>query len=107
MSMPRASARRRQWAAAEAGLAIDAHDVLLVVEIASPSTRVTDRTMKPSLYAAAGIAHYWRLDLEPAPCLYLGTRAGVGYEERVVQAGRSADLAAPFQITLDPGHLTR
>ncbi|MFB8363868.1 hypothetical protein ACFC4L_10820, partial [Streptomyces sp. NPDC055929] len=29
------------------------HDVLAVVEIASPSTRVTDRKLKPALYAAA------------------------------------------------------
>ncbi|MFB8271836.1 Uma2 family endonuclease [Streptomyces sp. NPDC055955] len=41
--------------------------MLAVVEIASPSTRVTDRTLKPSLYAAAGIEHYRRIELKPAP----------------------------------------
>ncbi|MGR6998893.1 Uma2 family endonuclease [Yinghuangia aomiensis] len=46
---------------------LHADDVVLVVEIASPSTRVADRKMKPSLYAAAGIPHYWRLELEPCP----------------------------------------
>ncbi|MEV6210743.1 Uma2 family endonuclease [Kitasatospora sp. NPDC051914] len=40
---------------------------MVAVEIASPSTRVTDRKMKPALYAAAGIEHYWRLELDPAP----------------------------------------
>ncbi|MFE3688062.1 Uma2 family endonuclease [Streptomyces sp. NPDC059095] len=63
-------------AAATAEATTDAHDVLVVVEIASPSTRVADRKMKPHLYAAAGIAHYWRVELEPAPRIYFGATAG-------------------------------
>ncbi|MFF0509141.1 Uma2 family endonuclease [Streptomyces fimicarius] len=59
-------------AAEQATVAVPAHDVLLVVEIASPSTRVTDRKLKPSLYAAAGIRHYWRIELDPAPRLLAG-----------------------------------
>ncbi|MFD4916961.1 Uma2 family endonuclease [Streptomyces virginiae] len=54
-------------AAEESDVAVSAHDVLVVVEIASRSTRVTDRKLKPSLYAAAGIEHYWRIELEPIP----------------------------------------
>ncbi|WP_457034193.1 Uma2 family endonuclease, partial [Kitasatospora sp. P5_F3] len=52
-------------AAAEAGVTLSVHDIVVAIEIASPTTRVTDKKMKPLLYAAVGIAHYWRL--EPAP----------------------------------------
>ncbi len=95
-------------AAAAAGLSIDAHDVLLVVEIASPSTRVTDRKMKPALYATAGIPHYWRLELEPAPRLYCGTRHGSGgYTDHTLTAGQAADITDPFPLTIDPAQLLR
>ncbi len=39
-------------------------DVVLAVEVMSPSSVTTDRLVKPAQYAAAGIAHFWRL--EPA-----------------------------------------
>jgi Uma2 family endonuclease len=34
-------------------------DVLLAVEIESPSSLTADRITKPAQYAALGIAHYW------------------------------------------------
>lgn len=37
-------------------------DVLLAVEVMSPSSRTNDRLVKPTQYAAAGIRHYWRLE---------------------------------------------
>ena len=37
-------------------------DVLLVVEVMSPSSVRRDRLVKPVQYATAGIAHYWRLE---------------------------------------------
>jgi Uma2 family endonuclease len=95
-------------ATAAAGLSIDAHDVLLVVEIASPSTRVTDRKMKPALYATAGIPHYWRLELEPAPRLYCGTRHGSsGYMDLSLTAGQVTDITEPFPLSVDPARLLR
>ncbi|MGH8791288.1 MAG: Uma2 family endonuclease [Stackebrandtia sp.] len=42
-----------------------AEDVVLAVEIVSPSTKSQDRFAKPIQYAQAGIPHYWRIDLEP------------------------------------------
>ncbi|MER6433177.1 Uma2 family endonuclease [Streptomyces sp900105245] len=93
-------------AAAAAGLSIDAHDVVLVVEIASPSTRVTDRKMKPALYATAGIPHYWRLELEPAPRLYCGTRhRASGYTDLSLTAGQATEITEPFPMTIDPAQL--
>ncbi|MFB7294185.1 Uma2 family endonuclease [Actinacidiphila glaucinigra] len=94
-------------AAAEAGATLSAHDVAVAVEIASPSTRVTDRKMKPALYAAAGIPHYWRLELEPAPRLFLGHLEAGAYTDRMVQAGETTAVTEPFPLDIDPARLIR
>lgn len=94
--------------AANAGVTLDGGGVLLVVEIVSPSTRTTDRKFKPALYAAAGIPSYWRLELEPAPTLYVGRRQAGGYsEDMTVLAGANATIAEPFPFTIDPAALSR
>lgn len=41
---------------------IDPSDVLLVVEVESPSTKSTDRLLKRELYAQWRIPHYWLID---------------------------------------------
>ncbi|MFJ9523764.1 Uma2 family endonuclease [Kitasatospora sp. NPDC101801] len=94
-------------AAASAGTTLGAHDIVVAVEIASPSTRVTDKKMKPALYAAAGIRHYWRLELEPAPRLYLGHLERGTYTDRLVQVGESTGLTEPLPLDLDPAALRR
>lgn len=40
-------------------------DLLLAVEVMSPGSISTDRVTKPAQYAAAGIPHFWRLELDP------------------------------------------
>ncbi|MEU3975242.1 Uma2 family endonuclease [Streptomyces bacillaris] len=87
--------------------AVPAHDVLLVVEIASPSARVTDRKLKPQLYAAADIRHYWRIELDPAPRLIAGDLHGGGYAETEHLAGATARIEDPFPIAFDPAVLAR
>ncbi|WP_228718008.1 Uma2 family endonuclease [Kitasatospora acidiphila] len=94
-------------AADRAGTTLSAHDVAVAIEIASPSTRVADKRLKPSLYAAAGIPHYWRVELDPAPRLYLGRLELGAYRDRLVQVGESTGLADPFPLDLDPGRLLR
>lgn len=44
-----------------------AADVLLAVEVMSPSSVTDDRLTKPAQYARAGIADYWRLERGAAP----------------------------------------
>ncbi|WP_331729937.1 hypothetical protein OHV05_35255 (plasmid) [Kitasatospora sp. NBC_00070] len=63
--------------------------------------------MKPALYAAAGIEHYWRLELEPAPRLYLGHLERGTYTDRLVQVGERTALTEPFPLDLDPAALRR
>jgi Uma2 family endonuclease len=94
-------------AAGKAGVTLSAHDVAVVIEIASPSTRVADKRLKPALYAAAGIPHYWRVELEPAPRLYLGRLELGGYQDRLVQVGERVTLADPFAWEFDPAGLLR
>lgn len=38
-------------------------DVLLAVEVVSPSSESRDRDTKPHKYAAAGIPHFWRVEM--------------------------------------------
>jgi Uma2 family endonuclease len=44
---------------------LEPRDVHLAVEVMSPSSVSTDRITKPAQYAAAGIPHLWRLELDP------------------------------------------
>ena len=44
-----------------------AHEVVLAVEIVSPTSQAMDRVMKPSLYAKAGIPHYWLVEIDGGP----------------------------------------
>jgi Uma2 family endonuclease len=39
-------------------------EVLLAVEIVSPSSQSMDRVMKPTLYAKAGIPSYWMIEID-------------------------------------------
>jgi Uma2 family endonuclease len=85
-------------------------DVLLVVEIVSPSTRRTDRTLKPVVYAEAGIP--WFVLVEPecpdAPVVVVHELVDGAYVERVrAAAGQRLRLTEPFAIDLDPAELTR
>ncbi|MCU7827174.1 Uma2 family endonuclease [Kitasatospora sp. DSM 101779] len=53
--------------AAKATRTQGADAIVVAIEITTPSTRVGDTVLKSALYAAAGIPHYWRLELDPAP----------------------------------------
>nr|WSZ96434.1 Uma2 family endonuclease [Streptomyces sp. NBC_00857] len=43
-----------------------AHDVLLAVEVVSPDSEARDRESKPQKYAAAGIPHFWLVEMAGA-----------------------------------------
>jgi Uma2 family endonuclease len=40
------------------------HEVVLAVEIVSPTSQSMDRTLKPALYAKAGVPFYWRIETD-------------------------------------------
>ncbi|WP_460073406.1 Uma2 family endonuclease [Streptomyces sp. YKOK-I1] len=80
-------------------------DVLLAIEVVSPDSEARDRNAKPQKYAAAGIPHFWLvemagLDGRPAVQVYergevTGTYALTGiYHDHV-------KLSVPYDIDID------
>jgi Uma2 family endonuclease len=87
---------------------LDGKDVLLAVEIVSPSSRRMDRLVKPSILAEAGVPAYWRVELDgpDTPMLVAyGLDGDVYGEVAVVRAGQSAVLHAPFPVEVRPAEL--
>jgi len=88
---------------------VAADEVLLAVEVVSPSSEMTDRITKPALYAAAGIAAYWRVELDDrllGITIVLHRLAEGNYvEDRLVHAGQTATIDWPLRCRLDPASL--
>ena len=91
---------------AESGLeqtTFHAGDAVLVVEVVSEESQERDRKRKPSLYAEAGIMHFWRIEkvdsravvyvyeLDPADQVYALT--GIHHDR--------LELTVPFAIDID------
>lgn len=84
----------------------------LVVEVASPSSAITDRVLKAEVYAEAGIAHYWRVEFASddryATCVVVAYRLVDGTYHAVERAGPGETFAVrePIGISFDPLVLT-
>lgn len=79
-------------------------DLLLVMEVMSPSSVSTDRLTKPAQYATAGIPHYWRLERQDTPVLLTYALEGEVYRE----VGRFVDevvIEAPVALTFSLAEL--
>lgn len=83
-------------------------DVLLAVEIISPSSRVSDRDDKLKLYAYGGIPHYWIIDplAERITITQYALGTGGGYH-RELQADGLVTIDLPWATTLDLPAWTR
>ena len=84
-------------------------DVLLAVEIASPSTERVDRLHKHVEYANAGIPHYWLVELErdEDAALRVFRLRGGKYQRAGVHHTGVARLREPFPIEIDIAGLMR
>ncbi len=85
------------------GLDVDPSDVALVVEIVSPGSRTTDRITKPTEYAAAGVAAFWRVEVVDGPTLtaYVLEPGGTTYTEvGSWVAGETAVIDVPVRIVV-------
>ncbi|WP_433264451.1 Uma2 family endonuclease [Micromonospora vinacea] len=83
------------------------HEVVLAIEIVSPSTRSIDRVLKPALYAQAGIPFYWRIETEVA--LEVVTYRIDAVNEVYTETGRwtkFVDTGEPFPINLPISRIT-
>ncbi|MDQ6615829.1 MAG: Uma2 family endonuclease [Actinomycetota bacterium] len=85
---------------------LDPADVALVVEIVSPGSRTIDRLTKPAVYARAGIASFWRVELDDGPAIFAYRLEQDGYVEAgSARPGESLVVNEPFPVTIDPGDL--
>ena len=89
-------------------LAASPEDVVLAVEVVSPSSVTTDRVTKPTQYAAVGIDHYWRVEPSEGPLLAVYERAGGSYVETGTWVGDEvAVLQRPVPVRVVPAELLR
>ncbi|NKE57667.1 Uma2 family endonuclease [Lentzea sp. PSKA42] len=96
------SAGKRQDA--EGGL-IRASEVVLVVEVLSPSSRQTDYRAKRHEYAEAGIPFYWIIDLdEPVSLAPLHLAGPFGYQEAPAETG-VYEAVEPFPLKIQVDRL--
>lgn len=72
----------------------------LVVEVASPSTAVLDRTEKRVAYAEAGIPAYWLVDPDAQTITVLVLEAGAYVERAVVGIDDAVELDHPTTFVL-------
>jgi Uma2 family endonuclease len=80
-------------------------DVVIVVEVVSPSTRARDRFAKPAEYAAAGIPHFWRIEQDPMHLF--AYRLGMeGRYELAADSTEILKLDEPFPIALPIAEIT-
>ncbi|MEV8477725.1 Uma2 family endonuclease [Streptomyces sp. NPDC051173] len=80
-------------------------DVLLAVEVVSPSSEARDRDTKPHKYAAAGIPHFWRVEMASTDLQPIVQVFELDKESRTyVPTGTYRDtlkLSVPFDIDID------
>ncbi|MFI8972243.1 Uma2 family endonuclease [Nocardia asteroides] len=95
---------------------VPAAQVRIAIEVVSKSTTFPDRMVKPVIYASAGIAHYWRFEINPfkgqlpgeeLPVLFAYSLGSDGNYQQThrISAGGSAQIPAPFDVVIDPGSL--
>jgi len=85
-----------------------AADVLLAVEVTSPSSRSMDRIIKPAAFAAAGVSNYWRVDIEGDPFVEIYELDAGAYKlVATARAGTLLPIERPFPVELDAGLLAR
>jgi Uma2 family endonuclease len=85
---------------------LDPAAVLLAVEIVSPSSRTADRVTKPAIYAAGGIASYWRVEPDDGPLVATYRLVRGRYQHAGSgRPGQPVTVDRPFPLTFDPAQL--
>lgn len=77
-------------------------EILLAVEVLSPSTRRSDLVAKRHQYAAMGIPRYWIVDPKARTLAVLALKEDRYREEALVEAGQRWYTEEPFPLDLDP-----
>lgn len=78
---------------------------LLVVEVLSPSSRLTDRTLKRAIYEREAVPNYWLVEPDEPAVTALGLVSGAYVEVAHVAGAEELELRSPFPVTLVPSEL--
>ncbi|MGC9667115.1 Uma2 family endonuclease [Planosporangium sp. 12N6] len=81
---------------------LDQDDVLLAVEVLSPSNPGNDLVLKRHYYAAGGIPQYWVVDPDARRLTVLTLDGDTYAEQAVVEPGQVWRSAEPFDLSVDP-----
>jgi Uma2 family endonuclease len=94
--------KARQRVRAEGGL-VRASDVLVAVEIVSPTSKRIDHAHKRSDYAEAGIPNYWIIDIDdPISLTACRLTEEFGYVDDQVATGTfTTEVPFPAEVNLD------
>lgn len=77
----------------------DPDDVVVAIEVESPSSGRNDRELKPFVYAGRGLPYYWRIEVEPQPIAVVHRWEDGAYVE--VSRGPRIDVTEPFPFAVD------
>jgi Uma2 family endonuclease len=82
---------------------------VLAVEVASPSSRLTDANLKRAVYARMGVESFWLVDPDPEqPSLTVFELAGADYRQVAHVVGDQVFTAErPFVLSVVPAELVR
>jgi Uma2 family endonuclease len=81
-------------------------DLLLAVEVVSPSNPGNDLVLKRHAYAVAGIAEYWIVDGRDRTLRVLRLESPGKYaDDIVVKAGHAWRSETPFPLVIDPAEV--
>lgn len=78
---------------------------LIVVEVASPSTRMVDRGTKRLAFEAAGVPVYWLVDPDEPSLTVLRLVDGSYVEEATVAGDEAYTATEPLAVTVIPSQL--
>ena len=92
----------RSEALNRAGNSFESTDVLLVVEVLSPSNKAIDLVLKRHYYADGGVSEYWIVDSDGGTITVLRLDGDMYAEVAVVKAGETYRAQTPFPLELDP-----
>ncbi|WP_418064187.1 Uma2 family endonuclease [Pimelobacter simplex] len=76
--------------------------LVLVAEVASPTTAAIDRTIKAEKCAQAGIPGFWRVELDPLRVIAYVLRDDAYAELGAWAAGETVEVDEPVRVRFDP-----
>ncbi|MFP5336085.1 MAG: Uma2 family endonuclease [Actinomycetes bacterium] len=81
------------------------HPPVLVVEVMSPSSRTTDRSLKRVVYEEHGVPHYWLVDPDGPSVVARSLRGGQYVEVGSALGSEEWRAVEPFPVNITPADL--